>query len=274
MGRPLTAFSYYGGKSQHLRKFLYPHFPPEGSYWTYVEPYMGGLSVLLNKPRVKTEIVNDLNDDLVNFFRVLRERPDELIHQITLTPYARSEYAASAPDPFDTSLERARKLFVRMHQGYGGLPVDVPSIRKWVHPRKPRCGDVSNVRGKESGFQNALSVLDQISARLQGVAIECRDALTVIRQYDNAGAFFYVDPPYVHSTRVSTTGYHTEASDQDHRELAAVLHRIEGRAALSGYRCPLYDELYTWWYRYDRKTGLTGGRTESLWTNFSPGKGA
>ena len=96
----------------------------------------------------------------------------------------------------------------------------------------------------------------------------------MIRRYDTPGTLFYLDPPYVHASRGDASAYGHEMTDADHSDLAALLHGIKGRAVLSGYRCTLYDELFSGWHRVDADAKLCnsskGTRRESLWMNFEP----
>ena len=188
-----------------------------------------------------------------------------------LTPFSREELAlACNPTQGLDALERARRFYVRARQTRTGL-AQTSSEGRWAHcVLTSRAG----MAGAVSRWLGAVESLPEIAQRLQRVQIENAPALEVIERYDTPGTLFYLDPPYVHSSRGDTAAYGHEMNDSDHRQLAALLHSIKGRAVLSGYRSPLYDELFTTWHRVDADAKLCnsskGKRTESLWLNFEP----
>ena len=266
--RKMIAFGWYGGKYVHL-DFILPHLPADAEH--FCDVYGGSAAVLINRVPAQVETYNDLDTELVNFFNVLRGQPDELIRSIGLTPFSREELAkACRPANGLMPLERARRFYVRARQTRTGL-AQTSSEGRWAHcvltSRAGMAGAVSRWLGSVEG-------LPEIAQRLQRVQIENAPGLEVIQRYDTARTLFYLDPPYVHNSRGDTVAYGHEMSDDDHRELANLLHRIEGRAVLSGYRCPLYDELFAEWRRVDAPERICnsskGIRTESLWMNFDP----
>lgn len=110
---------YYGGKTR-LAPWIVSLM---AHHRVYVEPFAGTASVLLAKPRSKLEVINDLDGDVVTFFRVLRDRPDELERACRLTPYARDEFLeAREPREDLTDLERARRWWCRVTQGFNASP--------------------------------------------------------------------------------------------------------------------------------------------------------
>ena len=271
----LAPFKYFGGKGRMLDK-LYPLFP---SHQVYVEPYMGGLSVLLNKPRSDIEVVNDINDEVVNFFRVVRDKHKKLTKKLSLTPYARDEYLASAPQPGDSDIERARKLFVNVRQGWGGKIETKPTRGKWAKPAN--SFHLDKARNNAFTFHKAAKDLYKTARRLQNVSIENSPALDVIKMYDSEHTFFYLDPPYVHSSREGTDDYgEFEMSNMQHYELADVLHNVKGKVMLSGYMNDIYDDLFYSWTRKDflvqamSRTGGTQLRPDSVWMNYDADQGS
>ncbi|MFI1194020.1 DNA adenine methylase [Micromonospora sp. NPDC020750] len=267
MTRP--PFPYYGGK-QMLADRILPLLPPHEHY---VEPYAGSLALLLAKPRTAFETVNDLDGNLVNFWRVLRERSDELEEACGLTPHARAEHA-EAMDleayPTDDPVERARRTWVLLTQGQSGGTGRRTGWRFFVNPSGSVFSMPKYLEAYVERFGPAV-------ARLFGVSIECRPALDVITTYGRCpGVLLYVDPPYVHSTRKGR-GYRHEMTDDDHRALAVVLREAKATVVLSGYPSGMYDlELYPDWHRVQLATGTGNGgewrdRTEVLWSNVPLG---
>lgn len=255
---------YHGGKWR-LAEWIIQHLAP---HHTYVEPFGGAASVLLRKPRSSAEIYNDLDSEVVNLFRIARDRGDELRNVLALTPFAREEFAASYSETADP-LERARRMVLRSFQGFGSAAAS--GERTGFRSTSVRSGTSPAV-----DWRNYPDALDTIIERLQGVVIEQRDALTVMAHHDRSSTLHYVDPPYVHSTRSTkvrhtATGksYRYELSDEEHLQLAMFLQRRQGMVVLSGYPCALYDDLYKDWYRVSRQAYADGarGRTECLWLN-------
>ena len=255
---------YHGGKWR-LAPWIIDHFPP---HKIYVEPFAGAASVLMRKPRVKAEVLNDLDGDLCNLFRVLRDptQARALEEQLRLTPFAREEFEDSYRTSEDP-IERARKVIVRAGMGFGTTAM-----------RKNKTGfRARSYCRNQTGMVDWATHPDQIKAfteRLRAVLIENKDALKLIPIHDTPDTLFYADPPYPRSTRSSITHgaekaqYVHELSDDDHRALAEVLHAVEGAVVLSGYPCPLYDEdLYPDWRREEKGSLADGGqrRTEVLW---------
>jgi DNA adenine methylase len=262
------AFGWYGGKYSHL-DWLLPLLPATEHY---CEPFGGSAAVLINRPPSPVETYNDLDGEVVNFFRVLRERKDELIQAIGLTPFSREEFklAMNGDREQISNLERARRFFIRARQTRTGM-AQVSSEGRWAHcllcSRSGMSAAVSRWLGSVEG-------LSEIVQRLLRVQIEGAPAIEVIRRYDSAETLFYCDPPYPHATRGDSNMYAYEMTDQEHADLAAVLRKVKGKVAVSSYDCKLMDELYAGWNKIEApgKTAhsVKKMRREILWTNYEP----
>ncbi|MBK8909724.1 MAG: DNA adenine methylase [Chlorobi bacterium] len=265
--KKLIAFGWYGGKFSHL-DWLLPQLP---DCVHYCEPFAGSGAVLLNREPSSVETYNDVDGEVVNFFKVLREEKEALIEQITLTPFSREEFAAACElDPNLSNLERARRFYVRARQVRTGL-AQTASIGRWANCKNTSRGGMSGVISRWLG---GIEQLEFIAERLLRVQIENRPAIDVIKLYDSKETLFYCDPPYIHQTRGDTKSYGFEMSDDDHRILAETLNSIEGLAAVSNYECELMEELYPsnkWQkiYSPERVIHSTKGvRQEVLWVNY------
>lgn len=252
-------FAYYGGKTR-LAARIVPLIP---KHRIYIEPFAGSLAVLLSKKPCTHEVVNDLDGDVINFWRQLRERPDELARVCWATPYARDEYAAAA-EPATDDLERARRWWVRINQSHGRTNTTAGWSTGFAR---------SGSRAMET--QNSARRIEQVAERLRRVTIENRDALDCIRAYDSPEAVIYVDPPYPGEARNSVGYRHEMPQAEQHRKLAAVLQECQGTVLLSGYRCPLYDDLFAGWGALELdaiksnggREGAIGKTTEVIWSN-------
>lgn len=254
-------FAYFGGKTT-LAPRIADLLP---AHRHYVEPFAGSLAVLLAKQPSKLETVNDIDGDLMLFWRMLRERPDDLAAVAALTPHSRAEHLAArdldgAPD----ELERARRVWVLLSQGRTGT-LRTTGWRFYADP----AGTSTPMPGYLAGYVHRIP---SAAWRLRQVSLECRPALEVIREYGkHDDVLIYADPPYVGTTRA--VGYrHEMGADDDHRELAEALHACAGPVLLSGYHSPLYDDLYDGWAVHEMAsaTGQAGAykaRTEVLWSN-------
>jgi DNA adenine methylase len=255
---------WHGGK-HYLARRIVEHFP---EHHTYVEPFGGGASVLLNKRPSVAEVYNDLDERITRLFRVLRDNGEELRRRLSLTPYSEVEFHAAA-EPADDDIEQARRDFVRWRLSLGGRG---DSFSFTLHRVRRRMADVV------SGF---LSMIDEqlplISERLRTVEILQRPAFEVIRKWDSPRTLLYCDPPYLPSTRQENSRrvYGHEMAEVEHRKLAAVLGQCQSMVVLSGYPSELYDRLYSDWRRveFDIANHAAGGRRkgrerECLWMNF------
>jgi DNA adenine methylase len=261
------AFGWYGGKYSHL-DWLLPLLPQSTHY---CEPFGGSAAVLINRPPAPVETYNDLDGEVVNFFRVLREKKDALIEAIGLTPFSRAEFQAAINEPGDalSDLERARRFYILARQVRTGL-AQKASAGRWAHCLlTSRAG----MAGAVSRWLGAVEDLPLIAQRLLRVQIENAPAIEVIERYDSKETLFYCDPPYPHDSRGDSNAYAYEMTDQQHRELAKVLRKINGRVALSGYQCDLMDELYGDWQTIESEEKLVHSvktaRREILWVNYS-----
>lgn len=258
-------FSYFGGKSRIADQIVAALPPHRG----YVEPFAGSCAVLFAKPRARIETVNDLDRELVTFWRVLRDRSDELIRACALTPHSRDEYEASKDRPVDLDeLEIARRVWVKLSQGRTG------TLKKtgWKHYVDPHGSSISMASYLEA-YVDRMAV---VAERLAGVGLEARPALELIAAYgQHADNCLYVDPPYLGTTRSGTNYAHEMHQPGDHVALAEALHECKSSVVLSGYDSPLYEELYAGWHvtRIDTFSGqgnTHSGRTEVLWSNRVP----
>lgn len=260
-------FRYYGSKVR-LAPLIVEAMP---RHRVYVEPFAGSLSVLFAKERSHHEVVNDLSDDVVHFLRVLRDHTSALERACRLTPHSRREFETAAAQPHHPDpVERARRFWVRVNQGFNGSPVRVGWATS-VNQNTNRAVSAANIANR----------LADCAHRLRLVTIECRPAVEVLDRYAIDGSVVYLDPPYPESSRSSrrkrSADYLVEMTDDDHRDLAAVARAKRGATVIvSGYDCPLYDELYGDWPRWEvgvdrpstrgSKSGVTSG-VEVLWAN-------
>lgn len=257
---------YHGGKWR-LAPWIIKHFP---EHRVYTEAFGGAASVLMRKPRSYGEVYNDLEGELVSLFLVLRDPRSaaELERLVRLTPFARAEFEA-AYEPTTDPIEAARRLLVRSGMGFGSAAVCI-NHRTGFRGNVTRSGSTP-----AADWANYPDLVVSFTERLRGVVIERSTAAALLLRYDSADALHYVDPPYPHSTRSfkrrnSGQVYSHEMTDGDHRDLAAVLHGLEGMVVLSGYACRLYDEvLFPDWNRVEKETHADGARrrTEVLWIN-------
>lgn len=251
---------WHGGKWK-LAPWIIEQMP---HHRIYVEPFGGAASVLLRKPRSYAEVYNDLDDEVVNLFRVMRsDRAQELAEMLRLTPFAETEFLGCYI-PADDPVERARRLVVRSFMGFGSNG----------HQRKTGFRSNSNRLGTTPArdWRNYPDALVAIIERLAGVVIQSRDARDVMVGHDGPQTLHYVDPPYVAGTRDAGADYAHEMSDSDHADLLTCLRGLQGMVILSGYAHPLYDDALTGWRRIERRALADGARArvEVLWMNFEP----
>ena len=252
---------YLGGK-WILAPWIVSHFP---AHDLYLEPYGGLASVLLRKARSRAEVYNDIDGEVVNLFRVLRDRAQaqELVGLLALTPYARAEFDQAWDIPADAGpVERARLFLVRAQMGYG-----TAATGKWRTGFRASVFRDGSIPAED--WARYPAILQAVVERLQGVVIENLDALEAIQRYDSPGTLHYVDPPYLTETRGkwATGGYRHEMRAEDHEALAEVLHQVQGYVVLSGYDSGLYRALYRGWRveRRDTYADRAQPRTEVLW---------
>ncbi|MGH9860540.1 MAG: DNA adenine methylase [Candidatus Acidiferrales bacterium] len=268
-GEKLIAFGWYGGKFSHL-DWLRPLLPP---CHHYCEPFAGSAAVLLNRAPSAVETYNDLDGEIVNFFRVLRDQQEKLVQAICLTPFSREEFALACKlDSALPDLERARRFYVRARQVRTGL-AQTASIGRWANCKNTSRQGMSGVISRWLG---AVEDLPEIASRLLRVQIENRPAVDVIHLYDSKETLFYCDPPYVHTTRGDSKAYGHEMSDGEHVALSKALNCVKGKVAISNYDCDLMNSLYPppKWEKFlspERTIHSTKGkRSEVLWTNYDP----
>lgn len=258
----LNAFSYIGGKF-YLVPRLIPMIPVHSCY---VEVFGGSGSFLLNKPVSEVEIYNDINSSVVNFFSVLREHPKKLVKLLDKTPYARDEFAHAMRnhEAERIDLEKARLFYVKTQQSFMG---------------RGNSWGVAVTGNRAKTFRNKLNRLLDVAARLKHVAIENRDFRFVFKHHlKNNDCFGYIDPLYVHSTRINKNDYPFEMSDEDHIELLQLAKASPAKLLICGYDNKLYREHLKGWRRkkievtchsaYSLNLKTKPKRTEVLWFNY------
>ena len=265
-GTKHLAFGWYGGKYSHL-DFILPHIPRDAAH--FCDVFGGSAAVVLNVDPFPVETYNDIDSELVNFFDVLRNNRNRLIRAIGLTPFSREELMrACEPSKGLSDVERARRFYIRARQTRTGL-AQRSSKGRWAHCILTSRAGMS---GSVSRWLGSVDCLAEIAQRLLRVQIENVPATEAVERYDTPDTVFYLDPPYVHASRGDTSSYGYEMTDDQHVELAELLHGIDGRAIVSGYRTSLYDKLYAKWRRVDADVRTCNSvrkpRQESLWMNF------
>jgi DNA adenine methylase len=276
---------WHGGK-HYLRKKIWELAPKEG-YVTRIIPFAGGLNEFWDWEcpccgevppnhadsclQGVAEIVNDLDEELTNFYRVLRgPQRQDLLEQLQLTPFNESDfnYALSASPTRHGSVGRAWAFFVKYRMSRQALGIDFAT---------PTCNRTRR-KGNEqtSAWLTAVEGLPECMHRLKRVMIHCRPGLSLLKAFNKPSAFAYLDPPYHPSTRVAGS-YEKEMTAEEHKKLLAFLGKYKGRFLLSGYRCEAYDEASKehGWIRVDveQKAHSSAAskkdtRIESFWRNY------
>lgn len=257
------AIRYHGGKFR-LAPWIIEQMP---EHVCYVEPFGGAAGVLLQKPRSYSEVYNDLDGEVVNLFRVLRnpELNQRLQDACRLTPYSRDEFC-HAQAPATDSVERARRMVVRACMGFGSA-AGIGGNSGFRGDSKRKYATAAHLWER---YPENLAALCQ---RLQGVIIENKDALSVMRAHDAETTLHYIDPPYVPETRVQGNRYYAhEMTVEGHEQLLAVDRTMTGMVMISGYDAKVYNDMLSGWAKTEKASRISAGRgtkvrTECLWLN-------
>jgi DNA adenine methylase len=237
MNERLILFRWFGGKGLLFKKIL-PYLTTP--HQIYVEVYGGGASVLLNKPPSPIEVLNDIDSEVVNIFRVVQDEVKfrELKHRLEWTLYSRAEFVkaleilqnGTITDP----VLRAWAFFVAQNQGFAGKNSRDFSEGDWGR---------SFIRNQADAFASKVESLEIVRNRLRNVLVDNIDSIACIRYWDSPDTLFYLDPPYIHDTRKTKEAYHHEADNEHHRQLVDTLLSIKGQVVLSGYAHEIYEFL-------------------------------
>ena len=250
----------YPGSKGNLAGEIIGMMPPHRSY---VEPFFGSGAVFFRKAKSPIETINDLDGDVVNFFRCVREDPERMARTVRMIPFAREEYDDAWENPGTEDFDRAVRFLIRSKMAYG-------------KKLSTKTGFKIDVAGRKAGYAceqwNALPEEIRVCAqRLKEAQIENRPALDVIRRFNDPKVLMYIDPPYLMQTRTGRA-YRHEMTDADHEALLGELLKTEARVILSGYASQMYDDALALWHRRERRAYAQGGaeRTEVIWCNFEP----
>lgn len=222
MSKTPGTFAYPGSKTTYAG-WIIDHIP---EHTQYIEPFGGAASVLVAKPRSELEVYNDLNGDCVEFFRAVRDRPDELKHWVENTPYSRqlfNEYVESYPDWPDDTVEYAGRFLFVQTSAFGG---------KGTTETNPtfRVAKSDSSANPPAEYISKKSQIPRLADRLQQVHIEQLDYVDLVDKYDHEDAFFYFDPPYVD---VGDDYYQVEEGGFNHKRFVDTLHDMEGKWLVS-----------------------------------------
>jgi DNA adenine methylase len=284
-GRLTPPLKWHGGKT-YLASRIIALMPP---HLHYAEVFAGGLAVLLARdpedPRLwaadtsgtrgVSEVVNDIDTRLTNFWRVLRDEEDfaAFLRAVQAIPLSRSEWEWAKAHTFgdhthgSDAVGDAVAFFVCCRQSLAGRMKAFTALTR----TRTRRG----MNGNASEWAGAVDGLPAVHARLRRVVVENQDFRTFIPREDTPGTLFYCDPPYLHETRSAKDVYRHEMSSKDHRELLKLLRAVKGKVMLSGYPSPLYNDALKSWnqHTFDMPNHAAGGKakgleTEVVWCNF------
>lgn len=248
----------YVGSKWNLAKWIIGQMPEHN---VYLETHFGSGAVLFNKPEAKIETVNDIDGNIVNLFKVIREHPGELARAIELTPYSREEYYHSF-EQLETDLselERARMFLVRCWMARGGKTSDRTGWRHNI--------DIATVNALPDWNGLPATILEA-TKRLKQVQIEHQDCTELLKRYNRKDCLIYADPPYLLETRTKRHYAH-EMSPEQHEEFLNGLNNHEGYAILSGYDSDMYNDILSGWSKITKMatTEAAAKKEEVLWLN-------
>lgn len=214
----LNCFPYPGNKARHA-EWIIQHIP---EHECYVELFGGAAGVLFNKPRSKIEVYNDLNGDIPHFFKVLRDRGDELQEWLKNVPYSRQVYDKWADDYYDgfrpdDDIRRAGRFFALRYMQFGGKIDGKAGFAVSKYQNGPMTGQ----------FRNSVRKIEEFRERVSDVVIENADYVECLERYDREGTVFYADPPYQETEgKYNSDGF-------NHRKLAEKAKEIDGKILIS-----------------------------------------
>lgn len=246
----------YPGSKWRIANWIISHFP---KHKVYIEPFFGSGAIFFNKKHAYIETINDIDGDVVNLFRVCRERPTELARLIEMTPFARDEFC-DCYEKSDDPIEQARRTIVRYHQSFGTSNRSKNSWKNTQTARGPRCATMWNY---------LPSAIVECAQQLKAAQIENIDAIELIRRYNDKDTLIYCDPPYLQSLRQKNI-YACEMDDTKHIELLDVLKNSNSMVVISGYDNEFYNRELKDWSTNAIKTIAQFGlhRVEKIWANF------
>ena len=253
----------YFGSKWRLAEWISSMLPP---HVCYTEVFGGSAAVLLTKVPAEHEVYNDINGDLVHFFRTLRERTEELAAAVALTPYSREEHELSFEPCDDDDVERARRFAVRSFQTMGGVKRESQG-RGWRYSIAS-----SNWSRPPLVWAKVPERFIAAADRMKGVYIEHDDWRAVLKRFDRPTTLHYLDPPYLVATRLKKRlTYEDEFTQADHEDLLKLVVQLDGMVVLSGYASEIYDEALQGWTRVESmgRNQNNSATTEVLWLSPS-----
>lgn len=238
-----TPISYYGGK-QKLAATIVKMLP---AHKLYCEPFIGGAAVLFAKEKSLVEVINDTNAELINFYKVCKNRFHELQSLVRVTLHSRELHddawiIYNKPQLFD-EVRRAWAVWVLSTQSFSAA-LD----GSWGFDKSDNTTSVK-INNKKEQFTEDLAI------RLQTVQVECADALYIIKSHDTADSLFYCDPPYFNSDCGHYDGY----SKEDFEQLLKTLSEIKGKFLLSSYPSDILKQYVkaNGWHQWSTETGVS-----------------
>lgn len=265
----MRAIFRYPGSKWSIADWIISHFPEGYEKMVYLEPFAGSGAVFFNKKPGTVETINDLDGDIVNLFRVLRETPDDLRRVLELTPYSREEYDLSF-EPCDEPVERARRYMVKTTQAIGAKLAG-SSKCGWRNHKQMKIG------GTACKWGGITETIDVAAKRLRGdtthlTQIERMDALRLIERYNNPSVLMYLDPPYLRSTRKSGALYAHEMDLAGQHQLLSLIAESQAKIVISGYESDLYNISLAGWHKDSIQSQATSTEmaTETIWMNYDP----
>lgn len=263
--RLVQPLKWHGGK-HYLAARIIEMMP---AHIHYVEPFFGGGSVLLNKPADGiSEVVNDIHKELTNFWKVLQneEQFARFMRAVEAIPFSQVEWEDAHDVPQDP-VGMAVSFFVRCRQSRAGTFDCFATLSRNRTRRQ--------MNEQASSWLTAVDGLPAVAARLKRVVVLCDNAVKIIRSQDGPNTLFYLDPPYLHATRVSTATYDFEMSNDQHVELLEVIDKCVGKVLLSGYPNALYAGRLSNWntidVEIDNKASMAKTKPvmiERFWMNY------
>lgn len=246
-----TPIKIHGGKN-YLAKFIIDHFPLNYQELTYIEPFGGGASVLLNKKLSKVEIYNDLYQPTANIFDCLVNKSDEVLDLISGIEYTSDCFENAKSHKFEYgSVNSAVNEIILRRMSRGGLKKHF----SWSDRKR------GGLPGDVNAWNNFKKELPQTINRLKNVQVFSKNGLDLIQSLGNE-CLIYVDPPYLKATRTAKNAYECEMSDQEHHILGDILNKSKSKILLSGYENDLYRQMFVNWRWIKKEMPNNSGQSQ------------